>query len=95
MANYLLLTLALTFRLLALEDVFKFKSKYDDFLSMVTIEEPTIISMLPPYVCSITTKVTGICSQVKSQLKHKVFFFNEDEVPGKYTTLFVISFYDH
>ena len=80
---------------LALEDVIKFKSKYDDFLSMATIEVPAIISMFPPHVCSITSKVTGICSQVESQLRYKVFFFTENEVPGKYTTLFFIPFYDH
>ena len=80
---------------LALEDVFKFKSKYTDLLSMATIEVPTIISMIPPFFSSVTSRITGKCSEVESQLKYKVFFFNEDEVPGKYTTLFVISLYDH
>ena len=79
---------------LALEDVFKFKSKYSDLESMATIEVPTIISMIPPYF-SETTGIIGKCSQVESQLKYKFLFFNEDEVPGKYTTLFVISLYDH
>ena len=78
---------------LALEDVFKFKSKYTDLLSMATIEVPTIISMTPLIVYD--NKMFGRCSEVESQLKYKVFFFNEDEVPGKYTTLFVISLYDH
>ena len=62
---------------------------------MVTIEVPTIINMIPPYISKRTGMITGKCSQVESQLKYKVFFFNEDEVPGKYTTLFVISLYDH
>ena len=78
---------------LTLGDVFKFKSKYTDLLSMATNEVPTIISMIPPIVKE--NKMFGFCSQVESQLKYKVFFFNEDEVPGKYTTLFVISLYDH
>ena len=80
---------------LALEDVFKFKSKYTDLLSMVTIEVPDIINMTPPKLSKTTGMISGRCSQVESQLKYKVFFFNEDEVPGKYTTLFVISLYDH
>ena len=80
---------------LALEDVFKFKSKYTDLLSMATIEVPTIISMIPPHISERTGMISGKCSQVESQLKYKVFFFDEDEVPGKYTTLFVISLYDH
>ena len=78
---------------LALKDVFKFKSEYTDLLSMAIIEVPTIISMIPPFIEE--NEVFGKCSQVESQLKYKVFFFNEDEVPGKYTTLFVISLYDH
>ena len=82
-----------TFLPFALEDVFKFKSKYADLLSLATIEVPAIISMIPLIVEE--NKVLGNCSQVESQLKYKVFFFNEDEVPGKYTTLFVISLYDH
>ena len=73
---------------LALEYVFKFKSKYTDLLSMATIEVPAIISMTPPIIEE--NKLFGFCSQVESQLKYKVFFFNEDEIPGKYTTLFVI-----
>ena len=80
---------------LTLEDVFKFKSKHNDLLSMATIEVPTIISMIPPNISKNTRMITGFCSEVESQLKYKVFFFNEDEVPGKYTTLFVISLYDH
>ena len=80
---------------LALEDIFKFKSKYTDLLSMATIEVPTIISMIPPHISKTTGMMSRKCSQVESQLKYNVFFFNEDEVPGKYTTLFVISLYDH
>ena len=80
---------------LALKDVFKFKSKHTDLLSMATIEVPTIISMIPPFISKRTGMISGFCSEVESQLKYKVFFFNEDEVPGKYTTLFVISLYDH
>ena len=80
---------------LALKDVFKFKSKYTDLLSMATIEVPTIISTIPPHISKITGMISGRCSQVESQLKCKVFFFDEDEVPGRYTTLFVISLYDH
>ena len=80
---------------LSLEDVFKFKSKYTELLSIATIEVPTIISMIPLYISKTTGMTTGKCSEVESQLKCKVFFFNEDEVPGKYTTLFVISLYDH
>ena len=77
---------------LAIEDVFNFKSKSTDLLSMATIEVPAVISMFPILVMN---KFNGKCSEVESQLKYKVFFFNEDEVPGKYTTLFVISLYDH
>ena len=84
-----------TFLSLALEDVFKFKSKDTDLLSLATIEVPTIISMIPPYFSKTIGMILGNCSEVESQLKYKVFFFNEDEVPGKYTTLFVISLYDH
>ena len=80
---------------LALKDVFKFKSKYTDLLSMATIEVPGIISMIPPKISKRTGMIPGKCSRVESQLKYKVLFFNEDEVPGKYTTLFVISLYDH
>ena len=82
-----------SFLTLALENVFKFESKYTDLLSMAIIEVSTVISMIPPFVYD--NKMVGFCSQVESQLKYKVFFFNEDEVPGKYTTLFVISLYDH
>ena len=84
-----------SFLTLALEDVFKFKSKFTDILSIATIEVPAIINMIPPYISKRTGMITGKCSQVESQLKRKVFFFNEDEVPGKYTILFVISLYDH
>ena len=80
---------------LALEDVFKFKSKYTDLLSMATIEVPAIFSMIPPHISKTTGMISGYCSQVESQLKYKVFFFNENELPGKYTTLFVISLCDH
>ena len=79
----------------ALEVVLKFKSKHLDLLSMATIEVPTIISIIPPYISKTTGMISGQCSEVESQLKYKVFFFNEVEVPGKYTTLFVISLYDH
>ena len=84
-----------SFLTLALEDVFEFKSKFIDLLSMATIEVPTIISMIPPHISKKTRTISGKCSEVESQLKYKVFFFNKDEVPGKYTTLFVISLYDH
>ena len=80
-----------SFLTLALEDVFKLKSKSTDLLSMATIEVPTVFSMIPPFIEE--NKVFGKCSQVESQLKYKVFFFNEDGVPGKYTTLFVITLY--
>ena len=84
-----------SFLTLALEDVFKLKSKYTDLLSMATIEVPAIISMFPPHTSKTTGMISGKSSQIESQLKYKVFFFNKDEVPGKYTTLFVISLYDH
>ena len=80
---------------LSLEDIFKFKSKHNDLLSMATIEVPAMISMIPPNISKTTRMISGRCSEVESQLNYKVFFFNEDEVPGKYTTLFVISLYDH
>ena len=79
----------------ALENVFKFKSKYTDLLSMATIEIPAIISITPPKLSKTTGMFTIKFSQLESHLKYKVFFFYEDEVPGKYTTLFVISLYDH
>ena len=77
-----------------LENVSKFRSKFTDLQSMASIEVPTIFSMVPPHISKTTGMISGKCSQVESQLKYKVFFFNEDEVPGKYTTLFVISLYD-
>ena len=84
-----------SFITLALDDFLKLNSKSTDLLSMATIELPTIISMIPPFVSRTSGMISGRCSQLESQLKYKVFFFNEDEVPGKYTTLFVISLYDH
>ena len=78
-----------------IEDVFKFKLKYDDLLSIATIEVPAIFSMISSHISKTTGMISGRCSQIESQLKYKVFFFNEDEVPGKYTTLFVISLYDN
>ena len=79
----------------ALEDVFKYKSKHTDLQLMVTIEVLAISAVTPPHLSKTTGMFLGYSRQVESQLKYKVFFFNEDEVPGKYTTLFVISLYDH
>ena len=75
-----------------LEKVIKLKSKTTDLLSM-TNEISTILSLYPPHTSSRSGKYTAQCPEVESQLKSKVYFFYEDELPGKYINIIIIETY--
>ena len=75
-----------------LMNVIKLKSKTTDLLSM-TNEVSTIVSMIPPHISSRSGKYTAQCPEVESQLKSKVYFFYEDELPGKYINVIIIETY--
>ena len=75
-----------------LERIIKLKSKTTDLLSM-TNEVSTILSMIPPHKSSRTGKYSAQCPEVESQLKRKVYFFYEDELPGKYINVIIIETY--
>ena len=75
-----------------LEKIFKIKSTTTDLLLM-TNEVSTIVSMLPPHISSHSGKYIGQCPEVESQLKSKVYFFYEDELPGKYINIIIIETY--
>ena len=75
-----------------LEKVIKLKSTTTDLISM-TNEVSTILSMYPPHISKHTGKYMAQCPEVESQLKSKVFFFNEDELPGKYINVIIIETY--
>ena len=62
---------------LALEKSFKFKSKTSELISM-TDEISAFTSMFPPRFSKRLGMCQGQCPEVESQLKNKVFFFNED-----------------
>ena len=72
--------------------VIKLKSKITDLLSM-TSEVSVILSMFPPYISRTIKKYTAQCPEVESQLKSKVYFFYEDELPGKYINVIIIETY--
>ena len=72
--------------------VIKLKSKITDLLSM-TNEVSVILSMCLPYVSRYTGKYTAQCPEIESQLKSKVYFFYEDELPGKYINVIIIETY--
>ena len=72
--------------------VIKLKSRTTDLLSM-TNEISTILCTYPPHISSRTRKYTAQCPEVESQLKSKVYFFYEDELPGKYINIIIIETY--
>ena len=75
-----------------LEKVIKLKSMTTDLLS-VTSEVSTTLSMYPPHISSRTGIYSAQCPEVESQLKSKVYFFYEDELPGKYINVIIIETY--
>ena len=75
-----------------LKKIFKLKSETTDLLSM-TNEISTIVSMYPPHISSRSGKHIAQCPEVESQLKSKVYFFYEDELPGKYINVIIIETY--
>ena len=75
-----------------LEKVIKLKSKTTDLLSM-TNEVSIILSMFPPHISRRTKKYIAQCPEVESRLKSKVYFFYEDELPGKYINVIIIETY--
>ena len=75
-----------------LKKVIKLKSKTTDLLSM-TNEVSAILSMFPPYISPRIKKYRAQCPEVESQLKSKVYFFYEDELPGKYINVIIIETY--
>ena len=75
-----------------LEKVVKSKSTTTDLISM-TNEVSTILSMYPPHISSRSGEYTAQCPEVESQLKSKVYFFYEDELPGKYINVIIIETY--
>ena len=75
-----------------LMSVIKLKSMTTDLLSM-TNEISVILSMCPPHMSRRTKKYMAQCSEVESQLKSKVYFFYEDELPGKYINVIIIETY--
>ena len=75
-----------------LKKIFKIKSTTTDLLSM-TNEVSTIMSMYPPRISNRSGKYMAQCPEVESQLKSKVYFFYEDELPGKYINVIIIETY--
>ena len=75
-----------------LEKVIKLRSNTNDLFSM-TNEVSAIMSMIPPHKSSRTKKYEAQCPEVESQLKSKVYFFYEDELPGKYINVIIIETY--
>ena len=75
-----------------LEKVIKLKSKTTDLLLMAN-ELSAILSMYPPNKSSRTGKYSAQCPEVESQLQSKVYFFYEDELPGKYINVIIIETY--
>ena len=75
-----------------LKKILKIKSTTTDLLSM-TNEVSTIMSMYPPHISSRSGKYIAQCPEVESQLKSKVYFFYEDELPGKYINVIIIETY--
>ena len=77
---------------LHLEMVFKLRSRATDLLSMAN-ELSAILSIIPPRMSHRSGKHTGQCPEVESQLKSKVYFFYEDDLPGKYINVIIIETY--
>ena len=75
-----------------LKNVFKLMSKTTDLFSIIN-EVSTILSMLPPHISRRAGKHMAQCPDVESQLKSKVYFFYEDELPGKYINVIIIETY--
>ena len=78
-----------------LMEVIKLKSRTTDLLSM-TNEISAIVSMYPPHISRRRGhhgEYTAQCPEVESQLKSKVYFFYEDELPGKYINVIIIVTY--
>ena len=75
-----------------LKNVFKLISKTTNLFSIIN-EVSTILSMSPPHISHRTGKYTAQCPEVESQLKSKVYFFYEDELPGKYINVIIIETY--
>ena len=72
--------------------VIELKSMTTDFLSM-TNEVSVILSIIPPFISTRAEKYIGQCPELESQLKSKVYFFYEDELPGKYINVIIIKTY--
>ena len=75
-----------------LKKVIKLKSKTTDLLSM-TNEVSAIVSIIPPFISRRIGRYRGQCPEVESQLKCKVYFFYEDELPGKHINVMIIETY--
>ena len=75
-----------------LKKVIKLKSRTTALLSM-TNEMSAILSMFPPHISKFSVKYSAQCPEVESQLKSKVYFFYEDELPGKYINVIIIETY--
>ena len=75
-----------------LEKIIKLKSMTTDLLSM-TNEVSAILCLIPPHISRRRGKCTAQCPEVESQLKSKVYFFYEDELPGKYINVIIIETY--
>ena len=75
-----------------LKKTIKLKSKTTDLLSM-TNEVSAILCMYPPCISNRSGKYSTQCPEVESQLKSKVYFFYEDELPGKYINVIIIETY--
>ena len=75
-----------------LKEVVKVKPRTTDLLSM-TNEVSAIVCMLFAYTFYRMEEYIGQCPEVESQLKSKVYFFYEDELPGKYINVIIIETY--
>ena len=75
-----------------LKNVIKLKSKNTNLLSMSN-EVSAIVSIILPSKFRHSEKYTAQCPEVESQLKSKVYFFYEDELPGKYINVIIIETY--
>ena len=59
----------------------------------MTNEVSAIVSMVHPRTYSGSGEYTSQCPEIESQLKRKVYFFYEDELPGKYINVIIIETY--
>ena len=78
--------------IISLQNVFKLESKNTDLLSMTNSVAAAMIMILP-YTSMKTGEFRAQCPEIESQLKSKVYFFYEDELPGKYINVIIIETY--